>query len=94
MLIRENYTVDITEIDPNTVKMVTTTVSGDKVRMRREYTIAKLPWQSAEDVCIAAYPQAFTDQEVVKPSNDAPVPVSPTLTSENDSTDENPTLTE
>ena len=52
-------TIDL--VDDEHVLLTVTVVEGERIRSRRQYHLAKLAHQSAEEVCRAACPEAFTD---------------------------------
>ncbi len=51
----------IETLDDEHVILTVTVLDGERIRSRRQYHLAKLAHQSAEEVCRAACPEAFTD---------------------------------
>lgn len=51
----------IETVDDERVILTVTVLDGERIRSRRQYHLAKLAHQSAEEVCKAACPEAFAD---------------------------------
>ena len=51
----------IETVDDEHVILTVTVLDGERIRSRRQYHLSKLEHQSAEEVCRAACPEAFTD---------------------------------
>jgi hypothetical protein len=60
----------VKEISEEEVLLIVEVMDGERVRSRREYHLAKLPFQSAQEVCRAVCPEAFqeTEQSTAKES--------------------------
>ncbi len=54
----------VEEISDEKVLLTVEVMEAERVRSRREYHLAKLPSQSAQEVCRAVCPEAFLESDV------------------------------
>lgn len=56
----------IEQIDDENVLLVVTIKEEERIRSCRHYQLAKLPSQSAQEVCRLACPEAFTEDAPIQ----------------------------